>query len=250
MPQQSQFAFPRPTPVVLRVMIALGALWLLFAIATNIAQSGFVDGVYGELELHPSEVVPGLHLWQIATYAWLHDLNGLSHILLNCLGLYFLGPMLERRWGGGNFLRFYVVTGIIAGAFSVLVGVLFGGRWDVPIVGASGALLGLVAAYSVIFPNAQFLLFFVVPVRARYLIWIALGLDILFFIANPRGNVAIQTHFGGALAGWLLVTGNWRPGIFMPKLKRLFSGGPRQPPPRGGGNLRVLPGGRNRNDLN
>ncbi len=250
MPQQPQFAFPRPTKVVTRLLIVLGGLWLFFALATNIGQSGLFAGIYGELELKPSEVVPGLHLWQLATYAWLHDLNGLSHILFNCMGLYFLGPMLERRWGGGNFLRFYVLTGIIAGLVSVPVGVLFGGRWDVPIVGASGALMGLVAAYSVIFPNAQFLFFFVVPVKARYLIWISLGLDVLFFIANPNGNVAIQTHFGGAFAGWLLVTGNWRPGLFLPKIKALFSGG-RKPPPRsrGGGNLRVLPGGR-RDHLN
>ncbi len=240
MAQQPQLAFPRPTRMVVRLLIVLGGLWLLCAIAINLFKSRFVFDAYGELMLTPSEVVPGLHVWQALTYMWLHDLEGLMHILFNAMALYFLGPTLERRWGGGNFLRFFLLTGVIAGLFSVLVGVLFGGRWDIPIVGASGAIFGLLAAYSILFPNATMLLFFVVPVRARWIIWIAIVGDLLFFVANPRGGVAIQTHFGGAIAGWLLVTGNWRPGIFMPKLKRLFGG--RRPPPRG--KFKVYPGGR------
>jgi len=242
-PQQTQFAFPRPTPVVVRLLIVLGGLWLFFAIANNLARGGFVDGVYDELALTPTAVVPGLHLWQVATYAWLHQLEGLTHILFNTLALYFLGPALERRWGGRGFLKFYVLTGIFAGAFSVLVGGLLGGRWDAPIIGASGALFALLAAYSLLFPNAQILLFFVIPVPSRWIIWVAIAADLLFFIANPGGNVAIQTHMGGALAGWLLVTGNWRPGIFWPKITRLLGG--RQPPQR---SFKVLPGGRREHD--
>lgn len=240
MPQPTQFAFPRPTRVVVRLLIVLAALWLLFAIAGNLVRSNLVALAYDDLALTPSEVAPGLHLWQVATYMWLHSLEGLSHILFNCMALYFLGPTLERRWGGGNFLRFFVLTGLIAGLFSVLVGVLFGGRWDAPIVGASGAIFGLLTAYSILFPNAQMLLFFVLPVRSRWIIWIAIATDILLFIANPRGNVAIQTHAGGAIAGWLLVTGSWRPRILWAKLKRLFGGNRR--PPRGG--FKVLQGGR------
>ena len=243
MPQQAQFSFPRPTTMVVRLLIALGGLWLLFAIASNLGGSRLFYRVYDELALTPSEAIPGLHLWQVATYAWLHQLEGLSHILFNSLALYFLGPTLERRWGGRGFLKFFVLSGIFAGLFSVLVGFLFGGRWDAPIVGASGAIFGLLAAFSVLFPNAQMLLFFVVPVRARWIVWIAIIGDLLFFVANPNGNVAIQTHMGGALAGWLLVTGNWRPRIFWPKLKRFFGG---KKPPRGG--FKVLQGGRGDRD--
>lgn len=245
-PQQAQFAFPRPTPMVVRLLVVLGALWLLFAIAINLGGTRLFESIYRELWLVPTEAVPGLRLWQVGTYAWLHDLDGLSHILFNSLALYFLGPTLERRWGGRGFLKFFVLSGILAGLFSVLVGFVFGGRWDLPIVGASGAIFGLLAAFSILFPNAQMLLFFVVPVRARYIVWIAIIGDLLFFVANPRGNVAIQTHMGGALAGWLLVTGNWRPSIFWPKLKRRLGGG-KKPPPRGG--FKVLQGGKDRDYL-
>jgi membrane associated rhomboid family serine protease len=238
MPQQTQLSFPRPTRVVLRLLIVLGGLWLLLAIMQNLAGSRLVPSLYAELALTPTDVIPRLHVWQLASYAWLHDLEGLTHILFNGLALYFLGPTLERRWGGSNFLRFWIITAILAGVFSVIVGLVFGGRWDVPIVGASGAIFALLAAFSVLFPNAQMLLFFVVPVRARWIIWIAIVGDILFYIASPRSMVAIQTHLGGALAGWLLVTGNWRPGIFVPKIRSLF-GGRRRPR-----SFKVYPGGR------
>lgn len=241
MPPQQQFSMPRPTRVVVRLLIAIGAIWLLSAIFRNLAESGFVDTLYAYLHLRPTEVVPGAYVWQIATYSWLHDLNSLGHVLFNCLTLFFLGPTLERRWGGANFFRFYLLAGVIAGIVSVLIGIAFGGRWDASIVGASGAIFGMLAAYSMLYPNMTIMVMFVIPVRARWLIWIAIGIDILMFIANPNGNVAIQTHLGGAFGGWLLVTGNWRPRIFLPKIKRLFSGG-RRPPPRS--NLHVIKGGK------
>jgi membrane associated rhomboid family serine protease len=251
--QQGPIAFPRPTRVVLRILIANAALWLVFAVGINLAQIRPLSEAYDLLTLTPTEVAPGLRLWEVVSYAWLHDLGGLSHILFNSMALFFLGPALERRWGGRGFLKFYLLSGIIAGLFSVLVGFLFGGRWDAPIVGASGAIFGLVTAYSLLIPHAQFLLFFVLPVQAKWLVWISLGLDLLFFIANPQGNVAIQTHLGGALAGWLLITQNWNPRIFLPRLKRLFGGGPRRGPPGPGGRapLYAVPGGKkDRNLLN
>lgn len=226
--------------MVVRLLIILGGLWLILAIAQNLAGSRMAESLYAELALRPTDVLPRLHVWQVATYAWLHDLQGLSHILFNCLALYFLGPTLEKRWGGGNFLRFWIITAILAGVFSVIVGFVFGGRWDYPIVGASGAIFAVLAAFSILYPNATMLLFFVVPMKARWIIWIAIAGDLLFFIASPGYNVAIQTHLGGALAGWLLVTGNWRPRIFMPKIKYFLKG--RRRPKR---NFRSYPGGRN-----
>jgi membrane associated rhomboid family serine protease len=231
------FAFQSPSRVVLRLIAVLAGLWVLFAILVNSAGSPFAAFAYEHLTLTPTDVIPGLELWQVATYAWLHDLGGLSHILFNALALYFLGSPLERRWGGRTFLKFFVLTGLIAGLFSVLVGLLIE-RFDTGIVGASGAIFGLIAAFSILFPNAQILLFFVIPVRARHLIWISLGLDVVLFFALPHYDVAIQTHLGGALGGWLLITGNWHPRIFWPKLKAMV--GIRPKPHK----LYVIPGGK------
>ena len=112
-------------------------LWFLFAVLVNFAESRVVLNAYDALTLTPSDVVPGLELWQVATYAWLHDLGGLSHILFNALGLYFLGTTLERRWGGKTFLKFFLLTGLIAGVVSVLVGLVIP-RFDVGIVAVTG----------------------------------------------------------------------------------------------------------------
>lgn len=236
--QQGGFALPSPTRVVLRLIAVLAGLWVLFAILVNSAKAPWAAEAYKLLTLQADEVVPGLKLWQVATYPWLHDLGGLSHVLFNCLGLYFLGTTLERRWGGKTFLKFFVLTGLIAGLFSVLVGLLLPSTFGAPIVGASGALFGIIAAYSILFPDAHIMLMFVIPVRSRYLIWVAIGIDVILFFALPQNNTAIQTHIGGAIGGWLLITGNWHPRIFWPKLKGLFSGRKKKP------GLRVIDGGR------
>ena len=240
--QQGGFAFPSPSRVVLWLIGIIAGLWVLFAVSINSGGSRFAYDLYSNLMLQAKDVVPGLELWQIGTYAWLHDLGGLSHVLFNCLGLYFLGTTLERRWGGKTFLKFFILTGLIAGVVSVLVGLVLPRTFGAPIVGASGALFGIIAAYSILFPDAKILLMFVIPVRSRYLIWIAIGIDLILFFALPQNNTAIQTHIGGALGGWLLITGNWSPRIFWPKLKALASG------KRKKSGLRVLQGGRSKPD--
>ncbi len=234
---QTPFGFPAASTVVVRLIIAIVGLWILFAVLINSARSEFAAELYSYLSLTPSEVIPGLKLWQVLSYAWLHDVGSLSHVLFNGLALYFLGSPLERRWGGRTFLKFFVLTALIAGLFSVAVGALID-EFDTAIVGASGAIFGLIAAFSVLFPNAQILLFFVVPVQSRFLVWIALGLDVVLYFALPQYGVAIQTHMGGALGGWLLITGNWHPKIFWPKLKALV--GIRPKPFK----LHVIPGGK------
>lgn len=236
--QQGGFALPSGTRVVLWLIGILAGLWVFFAVLVNSVGARWSLDLYTNLWLEPHAVVPGLELWQVASYAWLHDLDGLSHVLFNCLGLYFLGSTLERRWGGKTFLKFFVLTGVIAGVFSVLVGLLLPSTFGNPIVGASGAIFGIIAAYSILFPDAHILLMFVIPVKSRYLVWIAIGIDVVLFFAMPRYGVAIQTHIGGALAGWLLITGNWHPKIAGPRLKALLSGRRSKP------GLRVIPGGR------
>jgi len=239
----------RPTPIVLRLILVNAGLWLLSVIALQTTGHAVDTFLHNVLMVSPHGVVGDLYLWQPFTYMWFHDTAGLSHIAFNLLALFFLGPPLERRWGRRTFLRFYILAGLIAGVFTVLAGLLIPSWFAVPTLGASGAIMALVAAFSMVLPDGQILMFFVFPMRARYLVWVAIGIDLLMFlVAGPsRSEVAVQTHLGGALGGWLLITGNWRPRVAWYRLRQRFAG---RKPPRGGAgggrssHLRVIRGGR------
>lgn len=197
-------------------------LWVLAMLATKMFKLVPPD-VFERyaLALSPSDVMRGW-VWQVASYAWLHDLTGFSHIIMNSIGLLLLGPELERRWGGRTFLKYFVLTGLLAGVFSVLVGLVAPPLYTVSIVGASGAIFGLAAAWSLIFPSREILVLFFFPMRVKWLIWIAIALDFIVFAMQGHTDTAIQTHIGGAIAGWFLITGNWRPRVFWTRLKGRF----------------------------
>ncbi|MEZ4268264.1 MAG: rhomboid family intramembrane serine protease [Myxococcota bacterium] len=211
----------RMTPVVKRILIANIAIWLLFALLINFGHLGWARSLYDDqLALDPRAAVFELKLWQIFTYSWLHDLNAPMHILGNMLGLFFLGPALETRWGPRDFLIFYLATGVIAGIFTVMVGLAMPGLFGLRVVGASGSVMGLLAGFSFAMPTATLLLFFIIPMQARWVIWLALGIDTIFFFSNPDvATVAWHTHLGGVIGAWLLITGRWRPGRLLDRLR-------------------------------
>lgn len=213
----------RPTPVVLRLIIVNVGIWLLFSVLVHFLEQPWAWALHHDhLALDAHNYFTSFELWQVFTYMWLHDLLAASHIIFNMLGLYFLGPPLERRWGGRHFLRFYVLTGTIAGIFSLLAGHVLPATFGIDVViGASGAVLGLVAAFSIVIPNTTLLLFFVVPLRAKYVVWIVLAIDTVVFLSATTSDVAYQTHVGGVIAAWLLITGNWRPRLAFDRLRLL-----------------------------
>ena len=234
--------------MVLRIMVANVVLWLLFGILVNMAGQTGAAELYGALMLAPQEALTmvgsmnGVEVsfwpWQLATYAWLHDLLSPSHVLFNMLGLFFLGPTLERRWGGRSFLSFYLWSSIIAGALSLVLAWLLPSVFGFPVVGASGATMAILAAFSFVMPEATLLLFFVLPMQAKWLLWIAIVMDTMAFVSGSA--IAWHTHMGGVLAAWLLITGNWRPRLALDRLRLKTMKRRRKPGPK----LTVLPGGR------
>lgn len=241
----------RPTPVVLRLMIAMVGIHLLLAGLVNLGGLTAVRRIYiEELALTPASAIFELRLWQVATYSWLHDLGSAGHIIANMLGLFFLGPPLERRWGGRHFFWFWFWSCLVAGFVTILLGLFFQPLFGGPVVGASGGVMALLAAFSLVMPDAVILLFFILPIQARYIVWIAVGIDTLFFFSGSMG-LAWHTHMGGVLAAWLLITGNWRPKLALDRA-RLFwlrlRGRERR------SHLRVVPGPRgdrtDRHDMN
>ena len=159
------------------------------------------------LGLVPTRVLHQFWVWQLATYMFLHA--GIFHILFNMLALWMFGAELERIWGTRYFLKFYFVTGIGAGALTVLFSLLpFAFAQQVQhsaIVGASGAIYGLLLAYAIYFPDRPILLI-VFWVPAKWCVTI-LGAIALFSSLSDAGGVANATHLGGLLVGYLFLKG-------------------------------------------
>lgn len=232
----------RPTPAVRLLLLTLAGLWAaLLVLASFGATAGVAAWVYDELALTPGDTLAGLHLWQLATYMVLHDPQGLGHIVGNLLALWFLGPVLERRWGARDFLQFFVLAGVGAAAWSLLAAYLLPSLFWEPVIGASGALVGLVAAISLTMPRAELWLLIGGRLEARWLIWIVLGLDTLALVTGLVPDMAWHTHVGGAITAWFLITGSWRPRVFVDRVRLLWLRRGRRRPP-----LRAVPGGKRR----
>ena len=160
------------------------------------------------LGLIPSYVVGAFRLWQPATYMFLH--GGPIHLLFNMLALWMFGTELERMWGTRYFLKFYFVCGIGAGILTVFFSLLpFGFAeelWGSIVIGASGAIYGLLLAYGLYFPHRPILMFMLFPIPARYFVMI-IGAIAFYSSLGATGGVASATHLGGLVVGYLFLKG-------------------------------------------
>jgi len=172
----------------------------------------FVPAIADYLTLVPAEVLHG-RVWQVVTYMFLH--GNLAHIFFNMLALWMFGTELERRWGTPFFLKFYAVTGIGAGVLTVLFSLLpFAAAqqlYQANIIGASGAIFGLLLAYALYFPERQIYMYLVFPIPARVFVAIIGAIAFLSSLGDS-GGVASATHLGGlAVAYVYLKSGRMHP---------------------------------------
>ena len=192
---------PGPLTPAIKVIIAVNvAVFLATLLAPSISL---------QFGLRPVDVVTRLHVWQLVTYMFVHA--GPSHLLFNMLALWMFGTELERMWGTKNFTRFYFVSGIGAGLFQVLLGLMpfgFAAQFYYPsVVGASGAIYGVLAAYALYFPTRPIVMFLLFPVPARYAVMIMGGLSLVFAMSGG-GGIAHTAHLGGLLVGYVYLKGN------------------------------------------
>ena len=194
----SSFSFgPGPPSSAMKALI--GANVLIF-----LAQSlrPILTAVLG---LEPSYVVRNLWVWQLGTYMFLH--GGIFHILFNMLALWMFGAELERIWGTRYFLKFYFVTGIGAGILTVLFSLLpFSASqqvWDSNVIGASGAIYGLLLAYALYFPDRPIYMYFVFPIPAKIFVLIMGVIAFYASFSGAGGGVANATHLSGLLVAYL-----------------------------------------------
>ena len=188
----ARWGIPRTTPVVMYLLIANVAIFFAGLIP------GAGNAIFDWLALETGKV---LQPWRLLSYQFLH--GGFWHIFWNMLGLFFLGPTLERHWGSKKFLTFYLMCGIAGGIFFLLlssIGALSAGT----MVGASGAVLGVLAACAILFPHfVVFLLFFPVPIRVAAIILIAWYIfNVITAGANAGGDAA---HLAGMITGGIYV---------------------------------------------
>jgi membrane associated rhomboid family serine protease len=199
-PYASSFSFgPGPISTALKGLIAANVVAFVI--------TSFMPGLLDYLGLVPTLVLHQFWAWQLVTYMFLH--GGIFHILFNMLALWMFGAELERIWGTRYFLKFYFVTGIGAGVLTVLFSLLpFGFAQQVQrsvIIGASGAIYGLLLAYALYFPDRPILMIvFWVPAKLCVAI---LGAIALLTSLSEVGGVANATHVGGLLVGYLFLKG-------------------------------------------
>jgi membrane associated rhomboid family serine protease len=196
------------TPGVKLLLIANFAVYILQAFIYYFGHEAAYSGFIHRFGLVPAGVIPGLRLWQPFTYLFLHDVQNIWHILVNMLMLWMFGRELELVWGRNRFLRYYFLTGVGAGLINVIVKTVptFWGRgWsDIPTIGASGAIFGIMIACAILFPDRRVYLFPIpVALRMRTVVIIMAAFTFLGTIGLGDDKVSHLCHLGGMLVGYL-----------------------------------------------
>ena len=204
---QVRFNLPRVTPAVKWLLIVNVAVYFV----SFIPPIGRLLAVW--CAVNPGSWATTLQPWRVITYQFLHSHYDLLHIVFNMFGLYFFGPPLERFWGSRRFVAFYLTCGAAGGVLYPLLSHI-GFLGIAPLVGASGAIMGLVAACAILFPQFT-VIFFIFPMPIRVLAGLFAVISFLTVIrqgANAGGEAA---HLAGLAVGAAFV-------VLQPRCDRLI----------------------------
>lgn len=187
----------RISPVI-KYLIIINLSVFLFLSVIRLLSGLNLNNIFG---LVPYLFTRKLMIWQVATYMFLHA--GIFHIFWNLLALWMFGAEVENAMGSKTFLRFYILAGVFAGLCSVIIQF----NSIIPVVGASGAIFGILAAFGMLFPDREIMLliFLIIPVKAKAK-YIVLGFAVLTFfqcLLISDGGIAYFAHLGGLLFGFL-----------------------------------------------
>lgn len=144
--------------------------------------------------LVPSQVL--YRPWTLVTYMFLHDPGSWSHIIFNMLGLYFFGSRVESRLGSNRFITLYFISGLTAAAFG------FAFALNSAVIGASGAIYGVLLAFAYFWPREKIMIYFVLPVEARLLVFIYAAISVMG-MAGGGGATAHYAHLGGLVGAFV-----------------------------------------------
>jgi membrane associated rhomboid family serine protease len=181
---------------MVRMLIAWNVIFFLLQILAGRFVRGLDLAILVNVGLVPHDFWHG-HLWQVVSYMFLH--GNFFHLAFNMLALWMFGSELEYLWGPRRFLTYYFFTGIGAG----LTNAVFEPNSMLPIVGASGAIYGLLLAFGMFFPNRPILIWFLFPMPAKYFVILFGAIEFFASLSPGRDGVAHLAHLGGLLFGFL-----------------------------------------------
>lgn len=212
-------SFQRTTPIVLNLIIINALVFLAQSVFGGMDQLNRVNDLFALHHYKSTEFRP----YQLVTHMFMH--GGIFHLLFNMLALWMFGTMIEKIWGPKRFLVFYLVCGL--GAALAQMGSYAFDFWQIDqltlsaddyeiyqtnlrigcTVGASGAIMGVLAAFGYLFPNTKlFIMPIPFPVKAKWAILGIIALDVFGGVSRtPNDNIAHFAHVGGALIGFLIV---------------------------------------------
>ncbi|MFC1660930.1 rhomboid family intramembrane serine protease [Gemmatimonadota bacterium] len=187
------------TPWVLRLLVAN---LLVFVLTAAQPQLGSL------LALWPRGFL--FQPWGVLTYMFVH--GGIGHLFFNMLGLFFFGPRLEMQLGGNSFLRLYLFSGLGGALFSFLF------AFNAPVVGASGAVFGVLLGFAYYWPRERIYIWGILPIESRWLVGLLAAAALYSGIAGSNAGVAHFAHLGGFAAGYAYLkwrvrkrSSGWRP---------------------------------------
>ena len=197
-------------PMVKYLLIANTAIYFLGLINPSALR---------EFALVPYQLFGEGKIWQLVTYMFLHDPSNMGHLFFNMLMLWMFGTAIEHAWGSRGFLFYYVLCGVGGGLAQWAVSIHSPGS----VVGASGAIAGLIVAYALMYPERQLLLFLVIPVKVKYFVWLPVVLAVFSWLGAGGDNVAHFAHLGGMGFGWLYLKQDWRLSAGQRKLRGIWA---------------------------
>jgi membrane associated rhomboid family serine protease len=215
-------SFQRTTPIVLNLIIINVIIYfaqsVFGGVTTLVAGTEESNRVYDLFALHYYKST-FFRPYQVVTHMFMH--GSFFHLLFNMLGLWMFGTIIERVWGPKRFLIFYLICGLAAAATQMASYAYDFASVDMSntntlqyamsqysaTVGASGAIMGVLAAYGYLFPNTElFIMPIPFPIKAKWAILGIIAMDVFGGVSKtPNDNVAHFAHVGGALVGFILV---------------------------------------------
>jgi membrane associated rhomboid family serine protease len=201
----------KPIITILFIIINIA----VFGYEISLGKEGFLEfaKTYGFL---PKDLLDPIHYWKFITYMFIHA--NLAHLLGNLMFLWVFGNNVEDALGKIKYILFYFASGIGAAILQASISLMFGNT-EIPMIGASGAISGILAAYVKLYPEARIItiippfFFFPFVLPAYFFVGYWFFIQVLFAIVTPPtvGGVAWYAHIGGFLTGWYLINTLYRP---------------------------------------
>jgi len=209
--------FGPPLAQTIKVLLAANiTVFVIQFMLDGVGARHWFDQFFG---LVPSKAVMKLHVWQFASYMFLH--GDFWHLFWNMFILWMFGSELASLWGRRGFLQYYFVAGIGAGlVYFLLMPLIESASANIPLIGASGACFGLLMAYGMLFPDRKVMLWLIIPIKVK---WFVLGIGLFELMSIwQTDSVGHLAHLGGLLFGFIYLKGGkrWVDGLLSSRRKR------------------------------